>query len=62
MKAKVYLNTTSEPEILDLEGFKKNIDAFFLIALAIMVFFMQAGFALLEAGSIRYVSYTIEIN
>ena len=38
---------------LDLEGLKENIDAFFLFALAIMVFLMQAGFALLEAGAVR---------
>ena len=38
---------------LDLEGLKDSIDAFFLFTMAIMVFFMQAGFALLEAGSVR---------
>ena len=37
----------------DLECLKSNIDAFFLFTMAIMVFFMQAGFALLEAGSVR---------
>ena len=38
---------------LDLEGLKENINAFFLFSLAIMVFLMQAGFALLEAGAVR---------
>ena len=38
---------------LDLEGLKVNIDAFFLFSMAIMVFLMQAGFALLEAGAVR---------
>ena len=42
---------------LDKEEFnelKKNLDAFFIFTMAIMVFFMQAGFALLEAGAVRY--------
>ena len=38
---------------LDLEGLKVNIDAFFLFSMAILVFLMQAGFALLEAGAVR---------
>ena len=30
-----------------------NADAFFLIAMGIVIFFMQGGFAFLEAGSVR---------
>ena len=43
----------SSPGNLDLEGLNENINAFFLFSLAIMVFLMQAGFALLEAGAVR---------
>ena len=31
----------------------ENIDDFFLVAMGILVFFMQTGFAFLEAGSVR---------
>ena len=31
----------------------KNSDQFFLIVIAIIIFFMQCGFAFLEAGSVR---------
>ena len=30
-----------------------NTDAFFLLVIGIIIFFMQAGFAFLEAGSVR---------
>ena len=30
-----------------------NTDQFFLIVIAIIIFFMQCGFAFLEAGSVR---------
>ena len=30
-----------------------NSDQFFLIVIAIIIFFMQCGFAFLEAGSVR---------
>ena len=30
-----------------------NADHFFLIVIAIIIFFMQCGFAFLEAGSVR---------
>ena len=50
------MNNATGPEALTFEELKENINAFFLIAMAIMVFFMQAGFALLEAGSVRYMT------
>ena len=31
-----------------------EIDKFFLIVMAVVIFFMQCGFAFLEAGSVRY--------
>ena len=34
-------------------GQKNNLDAFFLMSLGMLVFLMQAGFALLEAGAVR---------
>jgi len=36
-----------------LETSKTNADQFFLIVIAIIIFFMQGGFAFLEAGSVR---------
>ena len=30
-----------------------NTDAFFLIVIGVIIFFMQCGFAFLEAGSVR---------
>jgi len=38
---------------VDLEILSKNTDHFFLIVVAILIFFMQCGFAFLEAGSVR---------
>ena len=37
----------------DLNCVKNNLDAFFLMSLGMLVFLMQAGFALLEAGAVR---------
>ena len=37
----------------DLEILMNNTDQFFLIVIGIIIFFMQCGFAFLEAGSIR---------
>merc|ERR1719356_158086 len=37
----------------DLEVLMKNTDQMFLIVIAIIIFFMQCGFAFLEAGSVR---------
>lgn len=36
-----------------LDGMVKNNDQFFLVVIAIIIFFMQCGFAFLEAGSVR---------
>ena len=37
----------------DLDLVKKETDQFFLIVVAMLIFFMQCGFAFLEAGSVR---------
>ena len=37
----------------DVDDVTKNADVFWLLFGTILVFFMQAGFALLEAGSVR---------
>ena len=37
----------------ETEVIKKESDQFFLIVIAIIIFFMQCGFAFLEAGSVR---------
>ena len=37
----------------NLEILVNNTDQFFLIVIAIIIFFMQCGFAFLEAGSVR---------
>lgn len=49
------ITTTTEEAKTDLEILKGNTDAFFLIILGMIIFFMQAGFAFLEAGSVRLV-------
>ena len=36
-----------------METLKTNADAFFLVTMGVFVFFMQAGFAFLEAGAVR---------
>ena len=36
-----------------IKNFRTTIDNFFLIVMALCVFLMQCGFALLEAGSVR---------
>ena len=35
-----------------------EIDKYFLIVMAVVIFFMQCGFAFLEAGSVRYVNHS----
>ena len=53
--------TTAAPEIeapSDLDAFKANMDSFFLIINGFIIFFMQGGFAFLEAGSVRSVIYS----
>lgn len=37
----------------ELELVKANMDSFFLIINGFIIFFMQGGFAFLEAGSVR---------
>ena len=37
----------------DLDLVKKETDQFFLIVVSMLIFFMQCGFAFLEAGSVR---------
>ena len=49
--AEVITNLSSLEE--SMQGLKGNIDAFFLIVMGCIVFFMQCGFAFLEAGSVR---------
>ena len=53
---------TSEAEPTDKELLQTligNTDAFFLIVIGIIIFFMQGGFAFLEAGSVRSAAYII---
>ena len=47
----LYNNSLEEKEKLDI--LLNNEDEFFLIVIAIIIFFMQCGFAFLEAGSVR---------
>ena len=42
-------NTASE----EISVIKNEADQFFLIVIAIIIFFMQCGFAFLEAGAVR---------
>ena len=59
--APISQDTDSEPgnlthmELLYLKfnNLEKNTDHFFLIIIAIIIFFMQGGFAFLEAGAVR---------
>ena len=44
------LHTEEEVRIIHQEA-----DQFFLIVMSIVIFFMQCGFAFLEAGSVRYI-------
>eukprot|EP00092_Neocalanus_flemingeri_P000649 GFUD01000691.1.p1 GENE.GFUD01000691.1~~GFUD01000691.1.p1 ORF type:complete len:547 (+),score=127.70 GFUD01000691.1:58-1698(+) len=47
------LYNNSLVEEMKLEILMNNTDQFFLIVIAIIIFFMQCGFAFLEAGSVR---------
>ena len=42
-----------------LKIFEQNVDAFFLVVMGCIVFLMQAGFAFLEAGSVRWANIKI---
>jgi Amt family ammonium transporter len=44
------LDSTQDPAIISLQ---QNIDDLFHITMGCFVFFMQPGFAFLEAGSVR---------
>jgi len=48
-----FLYNRSMEEKESLAILMKNTDQFFLIVIAIIIFFMQCGFAFLEAGSVR---------
>ena len=39
----------------------KEVDHFFLLIMSIIIFFMQCGFAFMEAGAVRYVSHCINV-
>ncbi len=43
------------------EVLRANTDAFFLLVIGILIFFMQAGFALLEVGSVRYIDNVMKL-
>ena len=45
----------------DIDILKGNLDAFFLVVMGCFVFFMQCGFAFLEAGSVRYINVFLQI-
>ena len=47
-------NTTYSSHIYDKEVFHpKEVDHFFLLIMSIIIFFMQCGFAFMEAGAVR---------
>ncbi len=47
-------NDTAVAEEDPLSILQRNTDGFFLVINAFIIFFMQCGFAFLEAGSVRY--------
>ncbi|XP_059082063.1 putative ammonium transporter 1 [Tigriopus californicus] len=52
--AEINANNVTLVQLLeDYESLKININHFFLIVVSAIIFFMQAGFALLEAGTVR---------
>ena len=46
-------NSTDAADMIDISILQTNLDQFFLIVIGIIIFFMQCGFAFLEAGSVR---------
>jgi len=46
-------NETTTEHVLNVEDLKNSMDAFFLIINSFIIFFLQGGFAFLEAGSVR---------
>lgn len=52
--AEINANNVTLVQLLeDYESLKININHFFLLVVSAIIFFMQAGFALLEAGTVR---------
>ena len=47
------LQNRSRKSELDIAELRMESDQFFLILMSIIIFFMQCGFAFLEAGSVR---------
>ena len=52
----------SEKGESDLDLVKKETDQFFLIVVSMLIFFMQCGFAFLEAGSVRLARNCFEFH
>ena len=46
-------NITSTTHHEDEERIPKEVDHFFLLIMSIIIFFMQCGFAFMEAGAVR---------
>eukprot|EP00092_Neocalanus_flemingeri_P030374 GFUD01032972.1.p1 GENE.GFUD01032972.1~~GFUD01032972.1.p1 ORF type:complete len:797 (+),score=164.24 GFUD01032972.1:41-2431(+) len=46
-------NETTTEHQLTIEDLRKSMDAFFLVIMSFIIFFLQGGFAFLEAGSVR---------
>ncbi|XP_032222678.1 putative ammonium transporter 1 isoform X2 [Nematostella vectensis] len=46
-------NSTADKVYLDLTALQKSNDQIFLILMGMLIFFMQCGFAFLEAGAVR---------
>lgn len=55
LAAKISVNNTVEPTLLaqELIAAHTSLDVLFVLISAYLVFFMQAGFAMLTAGSVR---------
>ena len=47
------LQESNRQSELDIAELRMESDQFFLILMSIIIFFMQCGFAFLEAGSVR---------
>ena len=47
------LQKSNRQSELDIAELRMESDQFFLILMSIIIFFMQCGFAFLEAGSVR---------
>ncbi len=47
------MNATLWNDTLPDEPMPKEVDHFFLLIMSIIIFFMQCGFAFMEAGAVR---------